>query len=100
MSEVSYRYRAHPFARALTYRLGENDLLINDGAREWSVPYADFTFVEAFDVRFLGSQKPYWCHILRTHDRRSVVVGAGFRDRWSVADRETEYQTFIGKLMG
>lgn len=100
MSEVSYRYRAHPFARARTYRLGDNDLLIKDGVREWSVPYADFTFIEAFDVRFPGSPTPYPRHILRTPEGRSVVLGAGFRDRLSVADQRTEYQQFVGKLLG
>jgi Kdo2-lipid IVA lauroyltransferase/acyltransferase len=99
MSEYSYRYRAHPFARARTYRLGEKDLLISDGAREWSVPYADFTFIEAFDVRFLGSSTPYWRHILRTPHGRPVVLGAGFRDRWRVADKRDEYKAFISALM-
>jgi Kdo2-lipid IVA lauroyltransferase/acyltransferase len=99
MSELSYRYRAHPFARARTYRLGENELLISDGAREWSVSYADFTFVETFEVRFLGDPVPYRRHILRTPDGRSIVLGAGFRDRWSVADKRTEYESFIGRLL-
>ena len=100
MSELSYRYRAHPFARARTFRLGENDLLISDGVREWSMPYADFAFVEAFDVRFLGSPTSTSRHILRTPDGRSVVLSAGFRDRWRVADKRTEYEPFIGKLLG
>ncbi len=100
MSELSYRYRAHPFARARTYRLGEKDLLISDGARAWSVPYADFTFIEAFHVRFLGGPTRYWRHILRTPDGHSVVLGAGFRDRWQVADKRAEYEPFIGKLLG
>jgi KDO2-lipid IV(A) lauroyltransferase len=100
MSELSYRYRAHPFARARTYRLGETALLISDGVRAWSVPYADFTFVEAFNVRFLGSPKPTWRHILRTPDGRSVALGAGFRDRWQVVDKRTDYEQFIGAIMG
>ena len=100
MSELSYRYRAHPFARARTYRLGEKDLLINDAARAWSVPYADFTFIEAFHVRFLGGPTRHWRHILRTPDGHSVVLGAGFRDRWQVADKRAEYEPFIGKLLG
>jgi KDO2-lipid IV(A) lauroyltransferase len=99
MSELSYRYRAHPFARARTYRLGEHELSISDGMREWSVPYADVTFIEAFDVRFLGSSTPYWRHILRAPNRRPVVLGAGFRDRWRVADKRAEYKAFISALM-
>ena len=99
MSELSYRYRAHPFARARTYRLGENELLIGDGARAWSVPYADVTFIEAFDVRFLGDPTLYARHILRTPDGRSVVLDAGFRDRWQVADQRTAYGPFIGTLL-
>ena len=100
MSELSYRYRAHPFARARTYRLGENELLIDDDARAWSVPYADVTFIEAFDVRFLGDPTFYARHILRTPDGRSVVLDAGFRDRWQVADQRTAYGPFIGTLLG
>ena len=100
MSELSYRYRAHPFARARTYRLGENELLIDDDARAWSVPYADVTFIEAFDVRFLGDPTFYARHILRTPDGRSVVLDAGFRDRWQVADHRTAYGPFIGTLLG
>ncbi len=99
MSELSYRYRAHPFARARTYRLGENELLIGDGARAWSVPYADVTFIEAFDVRFLGDPTLYARHILRTPDGRSAVLDAGFRDRWQVADQRTAYGPFIGTLL-
>ena len=98
MSDLSYRYRAHPFARARTYRLGETALLIGDGAREWSVPYADFTFIEASDVHFLGSPTSYLQHILRT-PRGAIVLGAGFRDPWHVVDQRAEYRTFFGRLM-
>ena len=99
MSELSYRYRAHPFARAQTCRLGETELLISDGTRERSVPYADVTFIEASDVRFLGSPTSYLQHRLRTPRGPAAVLGAGFRDRWRVADQRAEYQTFIGVLL-
>jgi Kdo2-lipid IVA lauroyltransferase/acyltransferase len=99
MSEPSYRYRAHPFARARIYRLGEKDLLIGDGVREWSIPYADFTFIEAFDVRFLGSSTPYRRHILRTRDGRTVALSAGFRDPWQVSDKRADYRAFVDRLM-
>jgi KDO2-lipid IV(A) lauroyltransferase len=99
MSELSYRYRAHPFARAQAFRLGETALLISDGVREWSMPYAGVTFVEAHDVGFLGSRTRYWRHILRTPHRPPVVLGAGFRDRWRVADQRAAYDTFVSALI-
>ena len=99
MLEFSYRYRAHPLARERTYRLGETGLVIDDGAREWSVPYADFSFIESFTMRFLGHRTPYWRHILRTPQGRPVVLTAGFRDRWRMKDMRAEYQRFIGRLM-
>lgn len=99
MTEISYRCRAHPLARALTFRLGDKALMIEDGLRNWSVPYGEVSFVESFNVRFLGGSPTYWHHILRTSDGRSVVLGAGFRDRWRVADRRTEYETFIAPLL-
>jgi len=98
MSELSYRYRAHPLARAQTFRLGESELSISDGVRQWSVPYVDFTFIEAFDARYLGSSKPYWRHMLHT-TRGPIVLGAGFRDRWRIVDQRAEYQAFIGRLL-
>jgi Kdo2-lipid IVA lauroyltransferase/acyltransferase len=98
MSELPYRYRAHPLARARTYRLGETELLIGDGVSERSVPYTDFTFIEASDVRFLGNAASYLHHILRTPSG-AIVMGAGFRDPWHVADQRAEYQTFISRLM-
>jgi KDO2-lipid IV(A) lauroyltransferase len=99
MSEASYRYRAHPFARARTYRLGDKELLIGDGVHEWTVPCADFTFIEAFDIRFRGSPTPYRRHILHTRNGGTIVLSAGFRDRWRLADRRSEYEDFIGALM-
>lgn len=98
MSELSYRYRAHPLARAQTFRLGETALTISDGAREWSVPYADITFIEATDVRFLGNATPFVRHSLSTPSG-PVVVGSGFRDRWAIADQREAYQPFIGELL-
>ncbi len=99
MTEISYRYRAHPLARALTFRLGDKALVIEDGLHNWSVPYGAVSFVESFDVRFLGGSPTYRQHILRTPDGRSVALGAGFRDRWRVADQRTEYETFIAGLI-
>jgi KDO2-lipid IV(A) lauroyltransferase len=99
MSGFSYRYRAHPFARAWTYRLGEAELMIHDGAREWSVPFADFTFIESFDIRFVGRPESYSRHILRTRHGRPIVLSAGFRDPWRVSDKRREYQIFISKLL-
>jgi Kdo2-lipid IVA lauroyltransferase/acyltransferase len=100
MSEPSYRYRAHPLARARTFRLGESDLLIGDGGRAWSIRYADINFIEAFDIRFLGSAAPHQRHILRTRDDRTITLCAAFRDRWQVTDKRAEYQGFIDRLMG
>lgn len=99
MSGLSYRYRAHPFARAWTYRLGETELMIHDGARERSVPFADVTFIESFDVHFAGRPESYSRHILRTRHGRPIVLSAGFRDPWRVADKRREYQIFISKLL-
>ncbi|MPZ39651.1 MAG: lipid A biosynthesis lauroyl acyltransferase [Rhizobiales bacterium] len=99
MSELMYRYRAHPWARAQTFRLGKSALLICDGKRKRSMPYNRVTFIEAFDVGFLGSRTRYWQHILRTPDKPPVVLGSGFRDRWRVADQRAEYQPFISALM-
>jgi KDO2-lipid IV(A) lauroyltransferase len=99
MSGFSYRYRAHLFARAWTYRLGETELMIHDGAREWSVPFADFTFIESFDVRFVGRPEPYSRHIFRTRHGRPIVLSAGFRDPWRVSDKRREYQVFVSKLL-
>ena len=98
MSELSYRYRAHPFARVRTFRLGATALAISDGAREWSVPYGDVTFIEADDVRFLGSATSYLQHILRT-PHGPVALGAAFRDPWRVVDKRSEYDTFINRLL-
>jgi KDO2-lipid IV(A) lauroyltransferase len=98
MSKLSYRYRAHPLARARTYRLGETALLISEGAREWSLPYADFGFIEASDIRFLGDDTSHSRLCLRS-PHGSVVMGSGFRDPWRVADQRDAYQTFIGQLL-
>jgi KDO2-lipid IV(A) lauroyltransferase len=98
MSELSYRYRAHPFARAQTFRLGKTELLIGDGVRERSVRYADISFIEADDVRFLGSRTWYLQHILRTPNG-PLVLGSGFRDPWHVVDKRPEYDTFFGRLL-
>jgi Kdo2-lipid IVA lauroyltransferase/acyltransferase len=99
MSEPTYRYRAHPFARARTYRVGETELMISDGVREWSVPYTDFTFIESFHVRLVGDPARYWQHILRTRSGSSIVLGAAFRDRWRIADKGAEYGAFISELL-
>jgi Kdo2-lipid IVA lauroyltransferase/acyltransferase len=98
MSELSYRYRAHPFARAQSFRLGETALLISDGASERSVPYADVTFIEATDVRFPGSSTCYLRHSLSAPGG-PVVMGSGFRDPWRVVDRREAYDTFLGPLL-
>ena len=73
--------------------------MIGDGGREWSVPYADFSFVESFTMHFLGHRTPYSRHILRTPQGQPVVLTAGFRDRWRLKDMRSEYQRFIGRLM-
>jgi KDO2-lipid IV(A) lauroyltransferase len=99
MSELTYRYRAHPFARAQTLRLGETALAISDGVREWSMPYTSVTFVEAYEVGFLGSQPRFWRHVLRTSNGPPVVVGSGFRDRWRLSDQRAQYGPFISALM-
>jgi KDO2-lipid IV(A) lauroyltransferase len=99
MPEFSYRYRMHPLARERTYRLGETQLVIDHGGREWSVPYADFSFIESFTMHFLGDSTPYARHILRTPQGRPVVLTAGFRDRWRMKDMREEYQRFIVRLM-
>jgi KDO2-lipid IV(A) lauroyltransferase len=99
MPEFSYRYRMHPLARERTYRLGETGLVIDHGGREWSVPYADFSFIESFTMHFLGDSTPYARHILRTPQGRPVVLTAGFRDRWRMKDMREEYQRFIVRLM-
>ena len=99
MLESSYRCRAHPLARKRTYRLGETALVIGDGGREWSVPYADFSFIESFTMNFLGHRTPYSRHILRTPQGQPVVLTSGFRDRWRMKDMRAEYQRFIGRLM-
>jgi KDO2-lipid IV(A) lauroyltransferase len=99
MPEFSYRYRMHPLARERTYRLGETGLVIDHGGREWSVPYADFSFIESFTMHFLGDSTPYARHILRTPQGRPVVLTAGFRDRWRMKDMREEYQRFVARLM-
>jgi KDO2-lipid IV(A) lauroyltransferase len=99
MPEFSYRYRMHPLARERTYRLGETQLVIDHGGREWSVPYADFSFIESFTMHFLGDSTPYARHILRTPQGRPVVLTAGFRDRWRMKDMREEYQRFVARLM-
>jgi Kdo2-lipid IVA lauroyltransferase/acyltransferase len=99
MPEFSYRYRMHPLARERTYRLGETGLVIDQGGREWSVPYADFSFIESFTMRFLGHPTPYARHVLRTPQGHPVVLTAGFRDRWRMTDMREEYQRFIVRLM-
>jgi KDO2-lipid IV(A) lauroyltransferase len=99
MSEPTYRYRAHPFARARTYRVGETELHVDDGAVELSIPYADFTLIESFDVRFIGSPRRYWRHILRTRNGQAIGLAAGFRDRWRVSDKRSEYTFFISHLL-
>lgn len=100
MSEPSYRYRAHPFARAQTFRLGDTALLISDGGREWSMPYTGIAFVEAFEVGFIGSRTRYWRHILRgAPGQPRVSLGSGFRDRVGIVDQRAKYHTFISALM-
>jgi len=99
MPEFSYRYRTHPLACERTYRLGETALVIGHGGREWSVPYADFSFIESFTMHFLGDRTPYARHILRTPQGRPVMLTAGFRDRWRLKDMRAEYQRFIDGLM-
>ena len=99
MAELTYRYRTHPLARERTYRLGEAALVIDQGGRQWSVQYADFSFIESFTTRFLGHGTPYSRHILRTPQGRPVVLTAAFRDRWRITDMQAEYRRFIGGLM-
>jgi KDO2-lipid IV(A) lauroyltransferase len=99
MSEPAYRYRTHPFARACTYQVGETDLLIDDGACKWSVPYRDVSLIESFDVSFVGCSTPYWRHVFRTRNGSAIVLSAGFRDRWRIADHRTEYVAFISQLL-
>jgi KDO2-lipid IV(A) lauroyltransferase len=99
MLEFSYRYRAHPFACERTYRLAETSLVIDDGCRKWSVPYADFSFIESFTTRFLGRGTPYARHVLRTPQGQPVVITAAFRDRWRIKEMQAEYQRFTERLM-
>jgi Kdo2-lipid IVA lauroyltransferase/acyltransferase len=99
MPEFTYRYRSHPLACERTYRLGETALVVDHGGREWSVPYADFSFIESFTTRFLGHGTPYPRHILRTPQGRPVVLTAAFRDRWRITDMQAEYQRFVAGLM-
>ncbi len=98
MSELSYRYRTHPFARARICRLGSQGLIVGDGIHERTIPYADFGFIESYTVRFLGNPGRVARRVFHAPGGRPIVLGAAFRDRWRLMDRSADYEPFIGAL--
>jgi Kdo2-lipid IVA lauroyltransferase/acyltransferase len=98
MPGLSFRYRAHPFARARIYRLDDDALTVANGGHERTIRYASFKAIESFSQRFLGGSARYRRHILHAEDGRPIALRAAFRDRWRLNDRSADYDAFIGAL--
>lgn len=98
MSDLSYRQRAHPFARERSYVLADKALEIVDGTRRRTVEYGDIKFAEAFRTRFLGCPTRFWRWILHPEHSDPIVITSGTRDRWRVVNREHDFDPFVQEL--
>jgi KDO2-lipid IV(A) lauroyltransferase len=96
--EPSYRYRAHPFARAEIFRLGADSLIAGEGAGRRRIPYSDFKAIESFPVRFAGSSAGHLRRIMHLARGNPIMLTASYRDRFRLVDRRAAFQVFIDEL--
>src|SRR5262245_34308387 len=98
MFEFSYQDRAHPFARARIFHLGETSLLVREGGRERRIDYSDIKAIESFTIRFVGSSTDYLRRIVHLVQGDSIVLTAAYRNRFRLVDRSDAFRAFIDEL--
>ena len=98
MPDLSYRERAHFFARERIYRLGDDALEIVAGGRCRTLPYRDIEQIEAVSVRLLGGSAPFQRWIIRPERGAPLPLTAATRDGLRVTDRRTAWNAFAREL--
>lgn len=94
-ADISYAFRARPFARERIFAL-RADALEWDGVR---LPYRDVACMKIYRERFWGRAAIYWACDLRGRAGGRVRLGAAHRTGWrAIEDRSDAYIPFVKEL--
>ncbi len=98
-AELSYAFRARPYASEKVYALREGELAWHDAGREGRLAYRDVERMHIFRERFWGRATTYWACELFARSGGRIRLGSAHRvGLRAIEDRTDAYIPFAKEL--